>query len=88
MKRGPILLLLQYATLGHTGMFMFNFVVLSVTIDLHNVLTAHISETHLPIVSLNIRELELILKRAVKEKRISPSTWEVEAQLPNAKYYY
>ena len=78
----------NYATLGHTGMFMFNFVVLSVIIALHNVLTAHISESHLPIVSLNIRELELILKRAVKEKRISPSTWEVEAQLPNAKYYY
>ena len=30
-------------------MFMFNFVVLSVIIGLHNVLTAHISETHLPI---------------------------------------
>ena len=39
-------------------MQIFNFVVLSVIITSRNVLTPHISKTHLPIVSLNIRELE------------------------------
>ena len=39
-------------------MQIFNFVVLSVIITSHNVLTPHISKTHLPIVSLNVRELE------------------------------
>ena len=36
-----------------------NFVVLSVITAPRNVLTPHISKTHLPIVSLNVRELEL-----------------------------
>ena len=36
-----------------------NFLVLSVIIAPHNVLTPHISKTHLPFVSLNLRELEL-----------------------------
>ena len=41
-------------------MQIFNFAVLSVIIASHNVLTRHISKTHLPnIVSLNVRELEL-----------------------------
>ena len=40
-------------------MQIFRFVILSVIIALHNVLTPHISKTHLPIVSLNVRELEL-----------------------------
>ena len=39
-------------------MQILNFVVLSVIITSHNVLTPHISKTHLPIVSLNVRELE------------------------------
>ena len=39
-------------------MQIFNFVVLSVIITSHNVLTFHIRKTHLPIVSLNVRELE------------------------------
>ena len=49
----------NYATIRHIGMRIFNFVVLSVTTAPHNVPTPHISKTHLPIVSLNIRELEL-----------------------------
>ena len=35
------------------------FVVLSVIIVSHNVLTPHISKTHLPIVLLNVLEFEL-----------------------------
>ena len=40
-------------------MRFFNFVVLSVITAPHNVPTPHISKTHLSIVSLNVRELEL-----------------------------
>ena len=46
----------NYATAGHFG--IFNFVVLSVIITYHNVLTPHIRKTHLAIVSLNVHELE------------------------------
>ena len=49
-------------------MQIFNFVALSVIIDPHNVLIPHVSKTHLPIVLFNVREFELMLKRAVKEK--------------------
>ena len=49
----------NYATVGHIGMQIFNFVVLSVIIAPQNILTPHISKTSLPIVSLNVRELEL-----------------------------
>ena len=40
-------------------MQILNFVILSVIIAPHNVLTPHISKTHLPIVSVNVHELEL-----------------------------
>ena len=40
-------------------MQIFNFIVLSVIIAYHSVLTPHISKTHLPISSLNVRELRL-----------------------------
>ena len=49
----------SYATVGHIGMRIFNFVVLSVITAPHNVLTPHISKIHLPIVSLNVSEAEL-----------------------------
>ena len=49
----------NYVTVGHIGMQIFNFVVLSVIITPQNVLTPHISKTHLPIVSINVRELKL-----------------------------
>ena len=49
----------NYATVGHIGIRIFNFVVLSVITAPHNVPTPHISKTHLPIVLLNVRELEL-----------------------------
>ena len=39
-------------------MQIFNFVVLSLINTSHNVVTPHISKTHLPIASLNARELE------------------------------
>ena len=55
----PLRCCCNYATAGHIGMQIFNFVVLSVIIVPHNVLTPHISKIHLPIVSLNVRELEL-----------------------------
>ena len=40
-------------------MQIYNFVVLSVVIALHNAFTPHISKSHLLILSLDIRELEL-----------------------------
>ena len=49
----------NYATVGHIGMQIFNFVVLSVIMASHNVLTLHITKTHFLIVSLNVRKLEL-----------------------------
>ena len=39
-------------------MRIFNFAVLSAITAPHNVLTPHISKTHLPIVSLNVSEVE------------------------------
>ena len=42
-------------------MRIFNFAVLSVITAPRNVPTPHISKTHLPIVSFNVRELELNL---------------------------
>ena len=39
-------------------MRIFNFAVLSVITAPHNVPTLHISKTHLPIVSLNVRKVE------------------------------
>ena len=49
----------NYATVAHISMRIFNSVILSVITDPHNVPTLHFSKTHLPIVSLNARELEL-----------------------------
>ena len=49
----------SYATVGHINMRIFNFVILSVITAPHNVPTPHINKTHLPIVLLNVRELEL-----------------------------
>ena len=49
----------NYATVDQIGMRIFNFVALSVITATHNVFTPHISKSHLPIVSLNIREIEL-----------------------------
>ena len=40
-------------------MRIFNFVALSVTTAPYNVPTLHISKIHLPIVSLNVPEIEL-----------------------------
>ena len=47
-------------------MQIFNFLVLSVIISPHNVLTPHISKTQLRIVSLDIRKLKL--NDALKER--------------------
>ena len=49
----------NYAAVGYMVKQIFNFVVLSLIIVYHNVITPHIRKTHLPIVSLNVRELEL-----------------------------
>ena len=48
-------------------MQVFNFVVLSLIIAPQNVLTPDIS------ITLNVRELELMLKRPVKKKEALPS---------------
>ena len=42
----------NYATVGHIGMQIFNFVILSVITAPQNAPTPHISRTHLPIVLL------------------------------------
>ena len=47
------------ATVGHTSMRIFIFVVLSVITTPDNVPFPHISKIHSPIISLNVRELEL-----------------------------
>ena len=57
MIHGTIFLL-QLTTLGHIGMQIFIFGVLSGIIPPDNVLIVRISKTHLPIVSLNVHELE------------------------------
>ena len=55
----PFSCLYNYATVGHICVQIFNFTFLSAIIDHHSVLTPHISKIHLPISSLNVRELEM-----------------------------
>ena len=55
----PFCCCFNYATVDHVSMQILKFVVLSVIIAPHNALTPHISKTHLPIVSVNVHELEL-----------------------------
>ena len=49
----------NYATVGHIGVKIINFVVLSMIIASTNILTPCISKIYLLIVSLNVRKLEL-----------------------------
>ena len=73
----------NYATVGHIGMRIFNFVVLPVITAPNNVSTPHISKTHLPIVSLNVHELELNwCSKNQSKKKGGRIDWGVEAQLP------
>ena len=60
----------NYTTLGHIDMRIFNFVVLSVIP--HNVPTPHISKTHLPTVSLNVRDLELNWRSKGQSRKKAP----------------
>ena len=55
----PFFYFCNYATEDHIGMRIFDFVDLSVITAPHNVLIHHFSKTHLPIVSLNVREVEM-----------------------------
>ena len=48
----------NYATVGHIGMKIINFVASSVIIAHHNVLTPRISKTHSPNSSFNVWEIE------------------------------
>ena len=66
-------------------MRIFNSVILSVITAPHNVPTLHISKTHLPIVSLNARELELnwCSKDQSRKKVSLPPYVGVEVQLPH-----
>ena len=66
----------NYGTVGHIGMQIFNFIVVSVIIAHRSVLTPCISKTHLSIVPLNVRELEL--NRCSKDqsrKKGGPLSW-------------
>ena len=49
----------NYATVDHIAMQILNFLVLSVITARPRFFTLHISENHLPISSLNVRELQL-----------------------------
>ena len=49
----------NYATVSHVSIQILNVVVLPVIVSPHNDLTPHISKTHLAIISLNLRKLEL-----------------------------
>ena len=49
----------NYATVGHIGVKIINFVVLSMIMASTNILTPRISKIYLLIVSLNVRKLEL-----------------------------
>ena len=67
-----------------------NFIVSSVVIAHHSVLTPHISKTILPIPSLNVRELELNLCSKDQSRKMGvPPAWWMEAQLApqNLKIY-
>ena len=55
----PFFCCCNYATVGHIGVKMINFVVLSMIIASTNILTPRISKIYLLIVSLNVRKLEL-----------------------------
>ena len=59
VAHGPILLLLQLCNSRPHQYVNFQFVIISVITAPHNVPTPHISKTYLPIVSLNVREVEL-----------------------------
>ena len=83
MTHGLILVLLQLCNSRHTGMRISNFVFLSVITAPRNVPTPHISKTHLPIVSLNARELELnwCSKDQSRKQGAPPSYVVVEVQI-------
>ena len=74
-------------------MQIFGFAVLSVITASQNALTRHITKTHLPFVSLNVRELKLMLRRPVKEKWRPPSagggnpTLSARSSLNKASYF-
>ena len=80
----------NFATVGHIGMQIFNFIVSSVIITHHSLLPPRISKTHFPISSLNVRELNLNWCLQDQSKKIGGlSAWGMEAQLPlqNLKIY-
>ena len=73
----------NYATVGHIGIRLFNFVVLSVITVPHNLPTPHIGKTHLPNVSLRVCKLELNWCSIDQSSKIGRSSCVgVEAQLP------
>ena len=57
--RAPFCCCSNYAAVGHIGMQIFNFFILSVIIAPHNILIPHITKSYLSIVTLNACELEL-----------------------------
>ena len=65
-------------------MWVFNFVVLSVIAAPYNVPTPHISKTHFPFASLNVRELELnYAQKTIQRKREDPPpAWGRKANSP------
>ena len=59
VTHGPVLFLLQLCNSRPQRYENFQFCSFICKTAPHNALTPHISETHLPIVSLNVRELKL-----------------------------
>ena len=73
----------NYVTAGHISMQIFNFVVLSVIIAPHSVLTFHISKPHLPIRTRKSSVFRHFSRSGcfIQGREALP-TWGVGAQLP------
>ena len=90
VTHSPIFLLLQlrnYANYPINAiMQIFNFIVLSVINAHHSIFIPHISKTHLPISSLNVRELALNwCSRDQSRKMGAPNAWGVGSRTPPCK---
>ena len=76
VTHSPIFLLLQlrnYANYPINAiMQIFNFIVLSVINAHHSIFIPHISKTHLPISSLNVRELHWIDAQETSQEKWEP----------------
>ena len=66
----PLSCCYNYVTVRHIGMQIFNFLVWSVIIACHSVLSSHISKTHLPI------HLMYVNSNLIDARKTSQGKWE------------